>query len=136
MKALTFHGRRDVRVDDVPDPAIHEPTDAIGQSGDAVTRAGDHLAADLLISDAAGAERALGGVELSNGYFADFDFTPVERVNLYAFYGLEHNKNWQRGRQSGSTISLNPIDDWFSIPSWRRARTPGRPFSRPSTAWA
>jgi threonine dehydrogenase-like Zn-dependent dehydrogenase len=29
MKALTFHGRRDVRVDDVPDPKIKEPTDAI-----------------------------------------------------------------------------------------------------------
>jgi threonine dehydrogenase-like Zn-dependent dehydrogenase len=29
MKALTFHGRRDVRVDTVPDPSIREPTDAI-----------------------------------------------------------------------------------------------------------
>jgi threonine dehydrogenase-like Zn-dependent dehydrogenase len=29
MKALTFHGRRDVRVDEVPDPTIEEPTDAI-----------------------------------------------------------------------------------------------------------
>jgi threonine dehydrogenase-like Zn-dependent dehydrogenase len=29
MKALTWHGKRDVRVDDVPDPAIQEPTDAI-----------------------------------------------------------------------------------------------------------
>jgi threonine dehydrogenase-like Zn-dependent dehydrogenase len=29
MKALTFHGKRDVRVDDVPDPSIEEPTDAI-----------------------------------------------------------------------------------------------------------
>jgi threonine dehydrogenase-like Zn-dependent dehydrogenase len=29
MKALTFHGRRDVRVEDVPDPRIEEPTDAI-----------------------------------------------------------------------------------------------------------
>src|SRR5215216_6628610 len=29
MKALTFHGRRDVRVDDVPDPRIEQPTDAI-----------------------------------------------------------------------------------------------------------
>jgi threonine dehydrogenase-like Zn-dependent dehydrogenase len=29
MKALTWHGRRDVRVDEVPDPAIVEPTDAI-----------------------------------------------------------------------------------------------------------
>src|SRR5215208_2964347 len=29
MKALTFHGKRDVRVDNVPDPRIQEPTDAI-----------------------------------------------------------------------------------------------------------
>jgi threonine dehydrogenase-like Zn-dependent dehydrogenase len=29
MKALTFHGKRDVRVDNVPDPKIEEPTDAI-----------------------------------------------------------------------------------------------------------
>ncbi|HYI19708.1 MAG TPA: zinc-dependent alcohol dehydrogenase [Solirubrobacteraceae bacterium] len=29
MKALTWHGKRDVRVDTVPDPVIEEPTDAI-----------------------------------------------------------------------------------------------------------
>jgi threonine dehydrogenase-like Zn-dependent dehydrogenase len=29
MKALTWHGTRDVRVTDVPDPTIEEPTDAI-----------------------------------------------------------------------------------------------------------
>ena len=29
MKALTWHGKRDVRVDTVPDPAIRHPTDAI-----------------------------------------------------------------------------------------------------------
>ena len=29
MKALTWHGKRDVRVDNVPDPTIQEPTDAI-----------------------------------------------------------------------------------------------------------
>src|SRR3954466_6047527 len=29
MKALTWHGKRDVRVDDHPDPAIEQPTDAI-----------------------------------------------------------------------------------------------------------
>jgi threonine dehydrogenase-like Zn-dependent dehydrogenase len=29
MKALTFHGKRDVRVDEVSDPSIQEPTDAI-----------------------------------------------------------------------------------------------------------
>src|SRR3954471_7108562 len=29
MKALTFHGKRDVRVEDVPDPVLEAPTDAI-----------------------------------------------------------------------------------------------------------
>jgi threonine dehydrogenase-like Zn-dependent dehydrogenase len=29
MKAVTWHGRRDVRIDTVPDPTIQEPTDAI-----------------------------------------------------------------------------------------------------------
>jgi threonine dehydrogenase-like Zn-dependent dehydrogenase len=29
MKALAWHGRRDVRIDNVPDPTIQEPTDAI-----------------------------------------------------------------------------------------------------------
>jgi threonine dehydrogenase-like Zn-dependent dehydrogenase len=29
MKAVTFHGKRDVRVDQVPDPTIEQPTDAI-----------------------------------------------------------------------------------------------------------
>ncbi|MDQ3505698.1 MAG: glutathione-dependent formaldehyde dehydrogenase [Actinomycetota bacterium] len=29
MKALTWHGTRDVRIEDVPDPTIEEPTDAI-----------------------------------------------------------------------------------------------------------
>ena len=29
MKAVTWHGRRDVRVDEVPDPKIVDPTDLI-----------------------------------------------------------------------------------------------------------
>ncbi len=29
MKAVTFHGKRDVRVDQVPDPRIEQPTDAV-----------------------------------------------------------------------------------------------------------
>ena len=29
MKAVTWHGKRDVRVEDVPDPGIERPTDAI-----------------------------------------------------------------------------------------------------------
>src|SRR3977135_4417243 len=29
MKAVTWHGKRDIRVDTVPDPKIEDPTDAI-----------------------------------------------------------------------------------------------------------
>ena len=29
MKAAVWHGKRDVRVDEVPDPTIQDPTDAI-----------------------------------------------------------------------------------------------------------
>ena len=29
MRALTWHGKRDVRVDTVPDPTIQDPTDVI-----------------------------------------------------------------------------------------------------------
>ena len=29
MRAVTWHGRRDVRVEEVPDPISQEPTDAI-----------------------------------------------------------------------------------------------------------
>jgi threonine dehydrogenase-like Zn-dependent dehydrogenase len=29
MKAVTFHGKRDVRVDNVPDPSVEKPTDAV-----------------------------------------------------------------------------------------------------------
>ena len=29
MKAVAFHGKRDVRLDNVPDPTIQEPTDAV-----------------------------------------------------------------------------------------------------------
>ena len=29
MRAVTWQGRRDVRVEDVPDPAIQDPTDIV-----------------------------------------------------------------------------------------------------------
>ena len=29
MKALAWHGKRDVRIDEVPDPRIEQPTDAL-----------------------------------------------------------------------------------------------------------
>ena len=32
MKAVTWHGKRDVRVESVPDPKIEQPTDAMSKS--------------------------------------------------------------------------------------------------------
>ena len=49
---------------------------AVGHSGAAVARDGDHLATDLVITDATAVAKAEQGSELSNGYWADFDFTP------------------------------------------------------------
>ncbi len=47
-------------------------------------------------------------------FSADVDYTPNERWNVFAFYAYEKNKNAQRGRQSGATLSTNPLDDWTS----------------------
>ena len=61
-------------------PAMVDATNwkryAVGQSGPEVVRDGDHLSTDLLITDADAVTRVEGGAQLSNGYLADFDFTP------------------------------------------------------------
>lgn len=49
---------------------------AVGHSGASVTRDGDHLSTDLVITDATAVARAEAGAELSNGYWADFVFKP------------------------------------------------------------
>jgi len=45
---------------------------------------------------------------------ADADYTPSARWSVYGFYSRERNVNHQRGRQSGATPSINPLDDWTS----------------------
>jgi len=45
---------------------------------------------------------------------AEADYTPHERVNVFAFYTRENISTFQRGRQSGATVSVNPLDDWTS----------------------
>jgi len=42
------------------------------------------------------------------------DFSPSERVTFYAFYTRENIDDFQKGRQSGATVSFNPADDWTS----------------------
>ena len=64
---------------------------AVGHSGPSVTRDGDHLAADLLITDADAVARAEAGAQLSNGYEADFDFTPGETPDGEAYDARQTN---------------------------------------------
>jgi MtrB/PioB family decaheme-associated outer membrane protein len=45
---------------------------------------------------------------------AEADYTPQDRVNLFAFYTRENIATFQRGRQSAATVSVNPLDDWTS----------------------
>lgn len=45
---------------------------------------------------------------------AEADYTPHERVNVFAFYTRENISTFQRGRQSGATVSVSPLDDWTS----------------------
>ncbi len=49
---------------------------AVGHAGQTVAQDGDHVATDLVITDAGAVARAEAGAELSNGYWADFHFAP------------------------------------------------------------
>lgn len=43
---------------------------------------------------------------------ANFDYTPSDRWNVFAYYTREDITSFQRGRQSGATPSTRTIDDW------------------------
>ena len=43
---------------------------------------------------------------------AEIDYSPVDRANVFGFYTRENVSTFQRGRQSGATVSTNPKDDW------------------------
>lgn len=64
---------------------------------------------------ASGSETPLG---LQNSDYQTFtlegDFSPTERATFYAYYSRENIDEFQTGRQSGATISLNPADAWAS----------------------
>ena len=49
-----------------------------------------------------------------SSFTAEADYTPSEKWNVYAFYTWEGNSDFLHGRQSGSTLSVNPLDDWTS----------------------
>ena len=44
----------------------------------------------------------------------EVDYTANERVSLNGFYSRETMDEMQVGRQSGATVSLNPLDNWSS----------------------
>ena len=65
------------------------------------------------VVDASGLRYGLIDVRYDT-YTAEADYSPSDRWSVYGFYTYEKNKNFQRGRQSGATPSVNPLDDWTS----------------------
>jgi MtrB/PioB family decaheme-associated outer membrane protein len=49
---------------------------------------------------------------LNESFSLEGDYTPSERLSLYAFYTREKIETFQVGRQSAATPSTNPLDDW------------------------
>jgi hypothetical protein len=47
-------------------------------------------------------------------FTAEVNYTPGERVTVYAFYSYENGDILQDGRQSGSTVDFNPANVWTS----------------------
>jgi MtrB/PioB family decaheme-associated outer membrane protein len=47
-------------------------------------------------------------------FTVETDYSPGERWDVYGFYSRETFSNFQRGRQSGASLSTNPLDDWTS----------------------
>lgn len=48
----------------------------------------------------------------SRSWTVEADYAPADRWSVYAFYSNELYDTFQRGRQSASTPSTNPLDDW------------------------
>jgi MtrB/PioB family decaheme-associated outer membrane protein len=42
------------------------------------------------------------------------EFQASDQMSIYAYYGHEDGETFQRARQSGSSFSTNPLDDWTS----------------------
>jgi MtrB/PioB family decaheme-associated outer membrane protein len=50
----------------------------------------------------------------NQSFTAEVDYNATERVNLSAFYSREKISSFQRGRQSGASVSTSSLDDWTS----------------------
>ena len=95
MKAVTWHGRRDVRVEDVPDPIIEEATDAIIR---------DHV------------ERA---VRFGPAPLRDPRRPSWTRATCSA------TSRWASSRRSGTDVGTSKVGDRVVIPSRSPAATAG-----------
>jgi hypothetical protein len=49
-----------------------------------------------------------------NTVTAEVDFAPSDKWSVYGFYTWETLNDELRGRQSGASVSANPLDDWIS----------------------
>lgn len=47
-------------------------------------------------------------------YNAEIGYAPGENLNLYLFGHIADRDSLQGARQSGGTVSLNPLDNWFA----------------------
>jgi threonine dehydrogenase-like Zn-dependent dehydrogenase len=111
MKAVTFHGKRDVRVDDHPDPTIQEPTDAIVRiTSSAICGSDLHLyevlgpfmeEGDILGHEPMGVVEAVGGeVE---------DISPGDRVVVP--FNISCGHCWMCDRQLYSQCETTQVRD-------------------------
>lgn len=89
----------------------------------------DRLGANLQLSPGGNTTIALGYLRTKDDYkettfglveaqydtfSAEVDFSPSDKVNLFGYFSYEKIADFQRGRQSGATVSVNPLDDWTS----------------------
>ena len=89
----------------------------------------DRIGANLQLSPGGNVTVALGYLRTEDDYTettfglvnakydsfsADVDFSPSDKLSLYGYYTYEKVADFQRGRQSGATVSTNPLDDWTS----------------------
>lgn len=50
-----------------------------------------------------------------DSFTMETDYAATERINVFAFYSFENQKDTQWGRQSGATFSTSSLDDWASF---------------------
>jgi MtrB/PioB family decaheme-associated outer membrane protein len=67
-------------------------------------------------------------------YNAEIGYVPGENLNLYLFGHIADRDSLQGARQSGATVSLNPLDNWFADMN-ENTETYGLGFTTKVSAW-